>query len=173
VLIQGTVGVSTFALLFAKAAGLRTIVTSGSEEKAARVKALGASHTINYRQQPDWDEQARRLTGGRGVDNVIEVGGSDTLAKSLRATRTGGAVSVIGVLTGRDTGPGPGQLLVSSLHVQGIYVGSRAMFEHMNQAIDFHEIRPVIDRVFPWTDFPEALRYMETQRHFGKICLRF
>ncbi|HEX4772196.1 MAG TPA: NAD(P)-dependent alcohol dehydrogenase [Bryobacteraceae bacterium] len=173
VLIQGTGGVSTFALLFAKAAGFRTIVTSGSDEKLGRVRDSGASHVINYREHPDWEEQARTLTGGRGVDNVIEVGGSDTLSKSFRAARTGGAVSVIGVLSGRDTGPGPGQILVSSLRVQGIYVGSRAMFERMNQAIEFHNIKPVIDRVFAWTDFPEALRYMEAQKHFGKICLKF
>jgi NADPH:quinone reductase-like Zn-dependent oxidoreductase len=173
VLIQGTGGVSTFALLFAKAAGLRTIVTSGSEEKIAQAAKLGASHTINYRKQTDWEEQARRLTRGLGVDNVIEVGGSDTLSKSFRAARTGGAVSVIGVLSGRDAGPGPGQILVSSLRVQGIYVGSRAMFERMNRAIELHELEPVIDRVFPWTEFPDALRYMESQQHFGKICLRF
>lgn len=173
VLIQGTGGVSTFALLFAKAAGLRTIVTSGSEEKLERVRDLGAGHTINYREHPDWEEHARKLTGGRGVDNVIEVGGSDTLSKSFRAARAGGAVSVIGVLTGRDSGPGPGQILVSSLRVQGIYVGSRAMFERMNQAIEFHNIKPVIDRVFAWTDFPDALRYLEAQKHCGKICLRF
>jgi NADPH:quinone reductase-like Zn-dependent oxidoreductase len=173
VLIQGTGGVSTFALLFAKAAGLRTIVTSGSEEKIAHAAKLGASHTINYRQHPDWEEQARRLTRGLGVDNVIEVGGSDTLSKSFRAVRTGGAVSVIGVLTGRDTGPGPGQILVNSLRVQGIYVGSRVMFERMNRAIEFHELEPVIDRVYPWAEFPDALRYMESQQHFGKICLRF
>jgi NADPH:quinone reductase-like Zn-dependent oxidoreductase len=173
VLIQGTGGVSTFALLFAKAAGLRSIVTSGSEDKLGRLRDLGATHTINYREHLDWEERARQLTGGRGVDNVIEVGGSDTLSKSLRAARTGGAVSVIGVLTGRETGPGPGQILVSSLRVQGIYVGSRAMFQRMNQAIEFHNIKPVIDRVFAWTEFPEALHYMEAQKHFGKICLRF
>ena len=151
----------------------RAIVTSGSEEKIARIREMGASHTINRRERPDWEEQARQLTGGRGVDNVVEVGGSDTLAKSFRAARTGGAVSVIGVLSGRDTGPGPGPILVSSLRVQGIYVGSRAMFEHMNQAIEFHRIKPVIDRVFPWTEFPEALRYLEAQKHCGKICLHF
>jgi NADPH:quinone reductase-like Zn-dependent oxidoreductase len=173
VLIQGTGGVSTFALLFAKAAGLRTIVTSGSEEKIARVRTLGATHTINYREQPHWEEQARKLTGGRGVENVIEVGGSDTLHKSFRAVRTGGAVSIIGVLSGRDTGPGPGPILANSLRVQGIYVGSRAMFERMNQAISFHDMKPVIDRVFAWTDYADALRYMESQQHFGKICLQF
>jgi NADPH:quinone reductase-like Zn-dependent oxidoreductase len=173
VLIQGTGGVSSFALLFAKVAGLRTIVTSGSEDKLRRIRDLGATHAINYREHPDWEEQTRRLTGGHGVDNVIEVGGSDTLSKSFRAARTGGAVSVIGVLTGRDSGPGPGQILSSSLRVQGIYVGSRAMFERMNHAIEFHNIKPIIDRVFAWTDFPDALRYMEAQKHFGKICLQF
>ncbi len=174
VLIQGTGGVSTFALSFARAAGLRTIVTSSTDEKLARVRELGADETINYKQHPDWDKDARSLTDGLGVDNVIEVGGGDTLPKSVRAVRVHGVVSVIGVLTGRgEPAVGPGSLLMNSLRVQGIYVGSREMFERMNRAIKFHRIKPVIDRVFPWTELPEALRHMESQQHFGKICLAF
>ncbi|MBV8571083.1 MAG: zinc-binding dehydrogenase, partial [Acidobacteriaceae bacterium] len=112
-------------------------------------------------------------TAGIGVDHVVEVGGSDTLAKSLRAVRMGGTVSVIGVLSGVDPTVSPTSILMNSVRVQGIYVGSRAMFERMNRAIEFNQIKPVIDRVFPWTEYPDALRYMQSQQHFGKICLRF
>ncbi len=173
VLIQGTGGVSTFALSLARAAGFRCIVTTSSPEKEARVREAGAQEVINYRETPDWDKEARRLTDGRGVDNVIEVGGSATLSQSLQAVRAYGNVSVIGVLTGRDPSLNIGSVLMNSVRVQGIYVGSRAMFERMNRAIEFHRIKPVIDRVFPWTEFPEALRHMESQKHFGKIVLRF
>lgn len=173
ILLQGTGGVSVFALQFAKAAGLRTIITSSSDEKLQHAVSLGASETINYKANPKWDEQARALTGGVGVDHVVEVGGSDTLPKSLRAVRTGGSISVIGVLSGVDPAVSPTSILMNSVRVQGIYVGSRAMFERMNRAIEFHRIKPVLDRVFPWTDYPDALRYMQTQQHFGKICLQF
>lgn len=173
VLIQGTGGVSVFALQFAAAAGLRTIVTSSSDQKLARAKALGASEIINYKSTPNWDEEARKLTNGRGVDHVIEVGGSDTLPRSLRAIRIGGAISVIGVLTGTEPAVSPIPILMNSARVQGIYVGSRAMFERMNRAIEFHRLKPVIDKTFPWTEIKEALRYMERRQHFGKICLKF
>lgn len=173
VLIQGTGGVSTFALLFAHAAGLRTILTSSSEEKIARAKELGADETINYKRTPDWEKEARKLTGGLGVDHVIEVGGSDTMPRSLAAVRTGGAISVIGVLSGGQPTVSPAQILMSSVRVQGIYVGSRWMFERMNRAISFHQIKPVVDKVFAWTEYKQALEYMEGQSHFGKICLKF
>ena len=173
VLIQGTGGVSMFALQFAKTAGLRAIVTSSSDEKLERARSLGASETINYKATPKWEEEARKLTDGQGVDRVIEVGGSDTLPRSLRAVRIGGAVSVIGVLSGADATVSPGPILMNSLRAQGIYVGSRATFERMNRAIEFHRIKPVIDKIFPWTEIKPALHYMERQQHFGKICLRF
>jgi NADPH:quinone reductase-like Zn-dependent oxidoreductase len=173
VLIQGTGGVSVFALQFAHAAGLRSIVTSSSDQKLERARQLGASETINYKQTPDWEEVARRLTSSRGVDHVIEVGGSDTMPRSLRAVRPQGAISVIGVLSGVEPSVSPREILMNSVRVQGIYVGSRAMFERMNRAIEFHRIQPVIDRVFPWTGIKDALRYLESQRHFGKICLQF
>ncbi len=173
VLLQGTGGVSIFALQFAKAAGLRSIITSSSDEKLQRAQSLGASELINYKVEPKWDEAARNLTSGQGVDHVVEVGGSDTLPKSLRTVHPGGSISVIGVLSGAEPNISPTSILMNSVRVQGIYVGSRAMFERMNRAIEFHQIKPVIDRVFPWTDFKEALRYMQAQRHFGKICLRF
>jgi len=172
VLIQGTGGVSIFALQFAHAAGLKPIVTSSSHQKLQRAKQLGAAETINYKTTPDWDEQIRKLTG-EGVDHVIEVGGSETMPRSLRAVRMYGAISVIGVLSGGDATVSPRPILMNSLRVQGIYVGSRAMFERMNRAISAHQIIPVVDRVFPWTELKEALEYMGTQQHFGKICLEF
>ncbi len=173
VLIQGTGGVSTFALQLAKAAGLRTIVTSSSDEKLERVRSLGAHETINYKRNPDWEAEARKLTGGVGVDHVVEVGGSGTLPRSLKAVRIGGAISVIGALSGAEPSVTPRDILMNSLRVQGIYVGSRMMFERLNRAIDLHAIKPVIDRTFAWTEYKEALRHMEGQNHFGKICLRF
>jgi NADPH:quinone reductase-like Zn-dependent oxidoreductase len=173
VLMQGTGGVSIFALQFAHAAGLRAIVTSSSDEKLDRARRMGASELINYKTTPNWDEAARKLTGGRGVDHVIEVGGGDTLPRSLKAVRMQGAISVIGVLSGAEPNVSPRDILMNSVRVQGIYVGSRAMFERMNRAIELHSIKPVIDRVFPWTELREALLYMESQQHFGKICLKF
>lgn len=171
VLIQGTGGVSTFALQFAVSAGLRAIVTSSSDEKLARARQLGVAETINYKSTPNWEEIARKLTRGEGVDRVIEVGGSETLPRSLKAARMAGTVSVIGVLSGVEDTLGPRQLLMNSLHVQGIYVGSRAMFQRMNRAIELHRIKPVIDKTFEWTEIKQALEYMGTQQHFGKICL--
>lgn len=172
VLLLGTGGVSIFALQFAVAAGLRTIITSSSDEKLDRARNMGANETINYKQNGKWQEQARQLTG-EGVDHVIEVGGSDTIPRSLQALRTYGTMSLIGILSGGEPTISPTSILMNSVRVQGIYVGSRAMFERMNRAIEFHRIKPVIDKVFHWTEFREALRYMEGQQHFGKICLRF
>ena len=173
VLLQGTGGVSMFALQFAVAAGLRTIISSSNDDKLERARKLGAHETINYKTNPDWDEAAKKLTGGEGVDHVVEVGGSDTMPRSLRAVKTGGTISVIGVLSGGDAAILPRALLMNSIRMQGIYVGSRAMFERMNQAIEVHRIKPVIDKSFEWTDLKQALRHMESQSHVGKICLRF
>jgi NADPH:quinone reductase-like Zn-dependent oxidoreductase len=173
VLLQGTGGVSVFALQFAIAAGLRTIITSSSDEKLAHAKSLGAHELINYRITPDWDVEVKKLTHNEGVAKVIEVGGSNTIPLSLRSLRTHGSLSIIGVLSGVEPAISPTALLVNSIQVQGIYVGSRVMFESMNQAIDLHKIRPVVDKTFAWTDIKAALHYMESQRHFGKICLNF
>lgn len=173
VLLLGTGGVSIFALQFAHAAGLRTIITSSSDEKLQRAKPLGASDVINYKTNQKWEQEVLKLTGGEGVDHVIEVGGSDTIPRSLRALRTYGVMSVIGVLSGVEPSISPTSLLMSSVRVQGIYVGSRAMYERMNRAIEFHRIKPVIDKTFPWTEYKDALRHMESQQHFGKIVLTF
>jgi len=173
VLLQGTGGVSIFALQFAVAAGLRVIITSSSDEKLQRAKALGAHELINYKETPEWDVEARRLTAGEGVGKVIEVGGSDTMPRSLRAVRTVGSVSVIGVLSGVEPAISPTALLMNSLQMQGIYVGSRLMFERMNRAVTLHKIKPVVDKTLAWTEIKDALRYMESAQHFGKICLTF
>lgn len=171
VLVLGTGGVSIFALQFALMSGARVIVTSSSDEKLARARALGAHEGINYQTHPDWEEQARALTNGRGVDHVVEVGGAGTLAKSLRAARRNGTVSLIGVLSGAgEVNPIP--ILMNSLRVQGIYVGSREMFEAMNAAIGLHQMRPVVDRIFPFADVRAAMEYMASGVHFGKVCIR-
>jgi NADPH:quinone reductase-like Zn-dependent oxidoreductase len=169
VLTQGTGGVSVFALQFAKLMHARVTATSGNDAKLDRVRSIGAEETINYRETPDWDLRARELTNGRGVDHVVEVGGAGTLPKSLKAVRMGGTVSLIGVLAGAgpvDFVP----IFMRSIRVHGIFVGSRDMFEDMNRAIAAHQVRPVVDRIFPVEDIGAALRYMESGAHFGKIC---
>jgi NADPH:quinone reductase-like Zn-dependent oxidoreductase len=172
VLVQGTGGVSLFALQLARLTGARVIATSSSDEKLERARALGATDVINYRSQPDWDQRVRDLTGGVGVDHVVEVGGAGTLGKSLRAVRMNGHVSLIGILTGGGGQVNPLPALMKNVRIQGIFVGSRAMFEAMNQAISLNRVRPVVDRVFPFTEAREALWYMESAAHFGKICVR-
>jgi NADPH:quinone reductase-like Zn-dependent oxidoreductase len=170
VLVQGTGGVSIFALQFALLAGARVIAISSQDQKLARAMELGASHGINYKTTPDWDKKARELTGGRGVDQVVEVGGAGTLAKSLRAVRVGGYIALIGVLSGTgECNPLP--ILMKGVRVQGIFVGSRAMFEAMNRAIEVAQLRPMIDRVFPFDEAPSALKRLESGAHFGKVVI--
>lgn len=171
VLVQGTGGVSIFALQFAKMAGATVIATSSSDEKLERLRAMGADHLINYRKDSYWGETARKLTGGRGVDHIIDVGGPSTLQHSMTAARVAGHISVIGILSGVA-----GQMefvpaLVKQLRMQGVLVGSRAQQQDMIRAIDANGMRPVMDRSFPMTDIVEAFRYQETNQHFGKICL--
>ncbi len=173
VLVQGTGGVSIFALQLARLAGARVLVTSSSDEKLERARSLGASETINYRTTPDWDTQALSLTGGAGVDQVIEVGGAGTLARTLRAVRIGGRVSLIGVLSGGAPELNLFPILMKQIRAQGIFVGSRAMFEDLNRAIAASGLRPVVDRVFPITEIRQALDHMASGGHFGKIALRF
>src|SRR5207247_11117086 len=172
VLAQGTGGVSLFALQFARLLGARVIATSGHDDKLARVLKLGASDGINYKTTPDWEEKVRELTGGVGVDHVVEVGGPGTLAKSLRAVRMNGRISLIGVLSGATGQINPMPILMKNVRVQGIYVGSREMFEAMNRAIALNKLRPVVDRVFGFGEIRAALQYMESGAHFGKICLK-
>ncbi len=162
VLVQGTGGVSVFALQFARISGARVIATSSSDQKLARAIELGASDGINYRTTPDWDKKVRELTEGKGVDHIVEVGGAGTLSRSMRAVRVGGHIAVIGVLSGVEAEVNPMPILMKSIRVQGIYVGSRTMFEAMNRAITLHQIRPVIDRVFDFEHAPEAFKYLES-----------
>lgn len=173
VLVQGTGGVSLFALQFARMAGVHVIVLSGNDDKLELVRRLGADEAINYKQTPDWDKEVLKLTDGRGVDIVIEIGGSSTLARSINAIRKGGQINLIGVSTGMTTELFIPSILVKQIRMQGIYVGSRLMFEQMNRAIAQHELKPVIDRVFPFEEAPEAFRYLEQRGHAGKICIHF
>ncbi|WP_436717641.1 NAD(P)-dependent alcohol dehydrogenase [Roseiconus lacunae] len=172
VLMLGTGGVSVFALQFAKAFGMRTIITSSSDEKLERARQLGADITINYREHADWERVVVEQTDGIGVDNVIEVGGAGTFEKSIASAKVSGRVSLIGVLTGNpDQNPSPMMALFKRLTVQGIYVGSRAMFEAMNRAIEVNQLRPVIDTQFSFDDVPAAYEHLKSAKHFGKIVI--
>jgi NADPH:quinone reductase-like Zn-dependent oxidoreductase len=170
VLVQGTGGVSIFALQFARLLGARVIATSSSNDKLARVRQMGASDGINYKETPDWEDRVRELTGGAGADHVVEVGGAGTFNKSLKAVRIGGRIYLIGVLAGPGT-VNIMPILMKNVRVQGIHVGSREMFEAMNRAIALHQLRPVVDRVFGFGEIREALKHMESGSHFGKVCL--
>ena len=172
VLVQGTGGVSLFALQFARLLGARVIVTSSSDQKLERALSLGGSDGINYKSTPDWDSRVRALTSGAGADHIVEVVGGPSLAISLKAIRYGGQISLIGVLSGESGQVNPLPALMKNVRIQGIYVGSREMFEAMNRAIALHQLRPVVDRVFAFAEIRAALRHMESGAHFGKICLR-
>jgi NADPH:quinone reductase-like Zn-dependent oxidoreductase len=173
VLVQGTGGVSIFALQFAKARGASVIVTSSSDEKLARARALGADHGINYKATPDWAARARELTQGKGVDVVVEVGGENTFAQSLEAARVGGAIVVIGVLGGFSTPVLIPVVFAKNLHIHGISVGSREQFDAMCEAIARWKLKPVIDRTFGFDEVPAALRLMQAGGHFGKIVVKY
>jgi NADPH:quinone reductase-like Zn-dependent oxidoreductase len=171
VLTLGTGGVSLFALQFAKLMGARVIITSSSDAKLLRAEGMGAAEGINYKTTPEWQNRVLELTGGAGVDHIIELGGAGTMPQSLQAVRMGGQISLIGVLTGAgEFNPIP--LLVKHAKLQGIYVGSRAMFEDMNKAIALHKLVPVVDKVFAFNEIHAALRHMEDGGHFGKIVVR-
>jgi len=171
-LLQGTGGVSLFGLQFGRMAGATIILISSSDAKLERARAMGAHHTINYRTEPDWEKRVLEITGGRGVDLTLEVGGAGTLSKTLRATGYAGHVSLIGVLSGIAGEVQIGHILHKALTIRGIYVGSRAMFKAMNDAITQHRLEPVIDRVFSFDESPDAFRLLESAQHFGKIVIR-
>ena len=171
VLTLGTGGVSIFALQFAKLFGARAISTTGSEEKEGKLRELGADEIINYKTNGDWDATVLELTGKTGVDHVVEVGGAGTLAKSLASVRLGGHVAMIGALTG----PGdfnPVTVFMKSVRLQGIFTGPRTMFEDMLKAINVAKLEPVIDKVFDFAEAREAMKYMESGAHFGKVVIR-
>lgn len=170
ILTLGTGGVSIFALQFARLNGAQVIITSSSDEKLKKAADLGASQTVNYVQNPNWGKYVRQLTGGRGVDQVVEVGGAGTFNQSIAALRRGGHCSLIGVLaSGTDVNILP--VLMNGIRVQGIFVGSREMFASMNDAITVHKMHPVIFRTFGFEEVREAFRLMESSGHFGKICI--
>lgn len=174
VLILGTGGVAVFALQIAKMMGATAIVTSSSDAKLERARALGADHTLNYRTQPDWGRAVRELTGGRGVDQVVEIGGPGTLPQSLEAVRVGGHISLIGILTGVSGEVPTLTLMLKQVRLQGIIVGSRSEQQDMVRAFESNPtVRPVIDRSFPLEGLADAFRLQEGASHFGKICLEF
>ena len=172
VLLQGTGGVSIIGLQLAKAMGITVIITSSRDDKLARAKELGADHGINYKTTPDWDKAVMDITKGQGVDCVIEVGGAGTIAKSFASIRVGGRVSLIGNLSGPATELNPGLIIGRRANVQGISVGSTAMFEAMNQAIAGNRIKPVIDKLFGFDEVQAAYKHMASAAHFGKIVIR-
>jgi NADPH:quinone reductase-like Zn-dependent oxidoreductase len=172
VLIQGTGGVSLFALQFAKAAGATVIATSSSADKLARLQGLGADHVINHREVEKWGQAVLDLTGGLGVDHIIEVGGPNTLPQSLVAARTGAHLAIIGAVAGFKTDQMPFAIVQAKrLRLQGVTVGSRRDQIEMVRAIDAHDIRPVVDRTFPLDQLADAFRYLQSGKHFGKICI--
>jgi NADPH:quinone reductase-like Zn-dependent oxidoreductase len=171
VLLLGTGGVSIFALQFAKMHGARVIITSSSDEKLARAEALGADETVNYRTTPDWEKEVFRLTNEAGVDQVVEVGGTETFVKSLRSVRPAGQVHLIGGVSGFTSDVPLSEIIRKLVVVRGIYVGNRAMFEAMNRAATLHETEPVVDRVFEFADAPAAYQYQQSGKHFGKVVI--
>lgn len=171
VLVQGSGGVALFALQLAKLLGARVFALSKSDEKLARLKALGADATLNYASEPSWGAQVKAWSGGEGVDYVVEVGGANTLHESLRAVRMGGQIGLIGVLSGRSAPLDLAQILMRHVRVQGVLVGHRESFEQLNRAIAAAKLRPVIDRSFAFEEAPAALRYLQAGDHFGKIVV--
>jgi NADPH:quinone reductase-like Zn-dependent oxidoreductase len=169
VLLLGTGGVSVFATQFAATAGARVIITSSSDDKLERARQLGANETINYVATPDWANRVLELTDGHGADHVLEVGGPGTMEQSIEAVRVGGHIAYVGVLTGGAINPVG--IMRKSIRLQGVYVGSRAMFEDMNRTLLLHDLHPVIDRTFPFADAREAFHHMKAAGHFGKIVV--
>jgi NADPH:quinone reductase-like Zn-dependent oxidoreductase len=171
VLVQGTGGVALFALQFAKLLGAHVTVISSSDEKIARVKAMGADAAINYATTPEWAKATREITGGRGYDHIVELGGEKTLPQSLRCIRPGGTLSMIGVLSGNSLAAPLGLVVTRQVRLQGITVGSRDGFEAMMRAIGQHKVKPVVDRVFAFEQLKEALAHLKSGAHFGKIVI--
>lgn len=173
VLLEGTGGVSIFALQFAKMAGAKVIATSSSENKLKRLKELGADHVINYREEPKWGSLARELNDGKGVDQVVDIGGAETLEQALNAIRVGGQISLIGILSGQTCEINIVKSFVKQARLQGVLVGSRVQQQEMIKAIEVNDMKPIVDRVFPLHEIVQAFEYQETNQHFGKICLEF
>ncbi len=172
VLVQGTGGVALFALQFAKLRGAHVTIISSSDEKIAKAKALGADAAINYVRTPQWYKATREITAGRGYDHIVELGGEKTLPQSLMCVRAGGTISIIGVLSGGTMSAQLGRIVMRRVRMQGIGVGHRNGFEAMMRAIDQHRLQPIVDKVFPFEELKEAMAYLKSGAHFGKICIR-
>jgi len=172
VLIQGTGGVSIFALQMANIIGAKTILISSDDNKLKKAAELGADEIINYVKFPAWGKEIIKLTSGEGVDQVIEVGGEETLPQSLRAVKPGGTISMIGVLSGAKMSVNLGLIVTRKIRMQGITVGNRDDFINMTDFISKNKLKPVIDKVFDFKDLPEAFRYLASAKHFGKICIK-
>jgi NADPH:quinone reductase-like Zn-dependent oxidoreductase len=170
VLLEGGGGVSLFALQLAKLFGARVIMVSSSAERCARLKSLGADEVIDYKAEPEWNVAVRKLTAGNGVDLTVEVGGADTVQRAMAATRMGGRIALVGRLSGR---PNASMVAASGLEMSPVMVGSRQDFEAMNRALAFHKVKPVIARSYPFEQLPDALRYLQSGRHMGKIVVGF
>jgi len=172
VLVQGTGGVALFAIQFAKLFGAHVTVISSSDAKLARAKTLGADVGVNYTTTPEWSKAGREITGGRGFDHIVELGGEKTLPQSLRAIRPGGTLSMIGVLSGSSLAAPLGLVVTRQVRLQGVTVGHRDSFEAMVRALDQHKLKPVIDRVFEFAGLKDAMAYLKSGAHYGKICIR-
>jgi NADPH:quinone reductase-like Zn-dependent oxidoreductase len=172
VLVQGTGGVALFALQFAKLLGAHVTIISSGDDKIARARQLGADAAINYTRTPEWAKATREITSGRGYDHVVELGGEKTLPQSLRCVRPGGTLSMIGVLSGGMLAAPLGLVVTRQVRLQGITVGHRDGFEAMMRAIDQHKLQPVVDRVFAFEALKEAMAYLKSGAHVGKICIR-
>lgn len=172
VVVQGTGGVSIFALQFAKIAGAKVIVTSSSEEKLAKAKELGADSLINYKESPEWGKEVRKITNKVGADHIIEVGGAGTLEQSIAACRPFGVIHLIGILAGKSGELNLLPAVMNNLKIQGLVVGGRNAFLEMNKAIETSGLRPVVDRVFPLDKIKEAIQYLRSGSHFGKIVIK-
>jgi len=172
VLVMGSGGVSVFALQMARAAGARVIATTGSPDKAPRLRELGAETVVDTRERPDWEKAVKEVTGGRGVDQVVEVGGGGTLERSVACLAPGGHIALLGVLAGPGGLANPFLLVVKSATLSGIFVGSKEHFGRMNAFLESHGIRPVLDRVFPFGEAPAAYAHLASGRHLGKVVVR-
>lgn len=175
VLTLGTGGVSLFALQFAKATGASVVLTSSSDKKRARADDLGADATINYEETPEWPEAVLETTGGDGADRIVEVGGAGTLGRSLKAIAPKGTIALIGVLSETDEHPSPYPLMRKQARLEGVFVGAieqaKTEFQAMNDAIETNALSPIVDRVFPFADAPEAYRHLASGAHMGKVVI--
>ncbi|RHX80963.1 zinc-dependent alcohol dehydrogenase family protein [Leptospira yasudae] len=172
IVVQGTGGVSIFALQFAKMMGIKVIATSSSNDKLAKLTALGADEVINYNEKPDWDKEVRKITNKKGADLIIEVGGAGTLQRSISCTRPWGTIALIGVLAGGESNNlSLFPILMHGIRIQGIIVGSKRNFEDMNKAVEANKIKPVVDHIFKFEEAPKAYDSLKSGKHFGKICI--